>query len=90
MTATGVRVVGDSYVDSVLQLAGTRAMRAAPGVDWAAAAMGTPANVETLRGEGFADEALNEVGANDLVLAVRATDGDSVDAALQALSLIHI
>ena len=84
MTATGVRVVGDSYVDSVLQLAGTRAMRAAPGVDWAAAAMGTPANVETLRSEGFADEALNEVGANDLVLAVRATDGDSVDAALQA------
>ena len=84
MTATGVRVVGDSYVDSVLQLAGTRAMRAAPGVDWAAAAMGTPANVETLRGEGFADEALNDVGANDLVLAVRATDGDSVDAALEA------
>ncbi len=84
MTATGVRVVGDSYVDSVLQMAGTRAMRAEPGVDWAAAAMGTPANVETLRAEGFTDEVLSAVGANDLVLAVRADDAPTVEKALQA------
>ena len=43
----------DTYVDSVVQLAGTRALRAVDGVDWAAAAMATPANLETLAGEGF-------------------------------------
>jgi FdrA protein len=84
MTRTGVRVIGDSYVDSVLQLAGTRAMLAEPGVEWAAAVMCTPANLETLHAEGFDDESLTVAHANDLVLAVRAEDARSVGAALRA------
>lgn len=81
---TRIRLVKDTYVDSVLQLGGTRAMREQPGVDWAAAAMATPANVATLRAEGFTDDALSSAGANDLVLAVRAEDDDALDRALEA------
>ena len=47
-----IKVFPDTYVDSVLQLGGMRAMREIDGVEWASAAMATPANVETLRGEG--------------------------------------
>jgi FdrA protein len=84
MSSTGVRVLPDSYVDSVLQLAGTRAMTAEPGVEWAAAAMGTPANLATLRGEGFEVVA----HANDLVLAVRGSDDDVVESALRAADAV--
>jgi FdrA protein len=80
MSSIGVRVLPDSYVDSVLQMAGTRAMTAEPGVEWAAAAMGTPANLETLHDEGFDIVA----GANDLVLAVRGADEEIVESALRA------
>ena len=44
---TGVRVFRDTYVDSVIQLAASRAMNELDGVDWAAAAMATPANLRT-------------------------------------------
>ena len=81
---TRIRLVRDTYVDSVLQLAGTRAMREQPGVDWAAAAMATPANLGTLREEGFADGELTGASANDLVLAVRADADDTLDEALAA------
>jgi FdrA protein len=75
-------VFHDTYVDSVVQLAATRAMSAVAGVDWAAAAMATPANLKTLTSEGFAAETLGS--ANDLFLAVRASDDDTVRAALAA------
>src|SRR5699024_4541197 len=42
-----------------------------------------PANVETLNEEGFSD-GLDDAGANDLVLAVRAPDQDTVEAAVGA------
>ena len=74
----------DTYVDSVVQLSGTRAMRAADGVDWAAAAMATPANVETLTSEGFDVAELESAGANDLFLAVRAAAEEPLAAALEA------
>jgi FdrA protein len=76
-----VRVLRDAYVDSVLQLAATRAMRESDGVEWAAAAMGTPANLATLAGEGF-DEP--RAGANDCFLAVAAADPAQAEAALAA------
>ena len=72
MTETATRVHADTYVDSVLLMAATRAMSGAPGVEWAAAVMGTPANVEDLAAAGFDVPA---VRANDLVLAVRAGTG---------------
>jgi FdrA protein len=77
-----VRVLQDAYVDSVLQLAATRAMREAGGVEWAAAAMATPANLAILAGEGF-DE-LDGAGANDCFLAVAAASETEAEAALEA------
>ena len=72
----------DTYLDSVVQLSGTRAMRAVEGVDWASAAMATPANLETLHAEGF--DGLDGAGAGDRVLAVRAASPEAVAAALTA------
>ena len=79
-----VRLLPDTYLDSVVQLAGSRAMRQVDGVEWAAVAMATPANVETLREQGFDAADLAGAGAGDLVLAVRAADGATVDAAFDA------
>jgi FdrA protein len=76
-----VRLLKDAYVDSVLQMAATRAMREVDGVEWATAAMATPANVATMEGEGFD---LEGAGANDCVLAARAGDDAAADAALAA------
>jgi FdrA protein len=74
----------DTYVDSVVQLSGTRAMRQVVGVDWAAAAMATPANLATLAAEGFDVSEVDGAGANDLFLAVRAESDDTADAARAA------
>ena len=57
----------ERYVDSVLLLAATRAMREAPGVTWATAVMATPANLAALGTEGFVDQALDVSTAADLV-----------------------
>ena len=76
-----VRLLKDAYVDSVLQMAATRAMREVEGVEWATAAMATPANVAVMEGEGFD---LAGAGANDCVLAARAVDDEAADAALAA------
>ena len=74
-------VIADCYVDSVRLLEATRAMREAPGVDWAWGLMATPANLAVLAAEGLA-EGLGDASANDLVLAVRGSDGQ-VAAALE-------
>src|SRR3954447_25066823 len=62
-------------------MAASRAMMGLDGVEWAAAAMGTPANLETLAGRGF-DLAGVEVTANDCFLAVQASSGGLGDAGL--------
>ena len=82
MTAQRIVVQRDRYVDSVVQMGASRAMMDVDGVEWAAAAMGTPANLETLAGRGFDLSGL-EATANDCFLAVLA-DPDAVDAALEA------
>ncbi len=76
-----LRLLKDAYVDSVLQMAATRAMREIDGVEWATAAMATPANVAIMEGEGFD---LAGAGANDCVLAARAGDDEAAEAALAA------
>jgi FdrA protein len=81
---TSIGLFKDTYLDSVLQLAGTRAMRQVDGVAWAAAAMGTAANLETLREQGFTADDIGDAGAGDLFLAVRAADEEAVNAALKA------
>lgn len=80
---TFLRLYPDTYLDSVVQLSGTRAMRDAHGVRWAAAAMATPANLETLAAQGFDPEQWRGAGANDLFVAIR---GDSDDAVEQAVA----
>ena len=79
-----VRVFRDTYVDSVVQLRGMRAMREVSGVQWASAVMATPANVEALQAEGAEATELSAAGANDFCLAVRADDDDCAHKALDA------
>jgi FdrA protein len=77
-------VYTDTYVDSVVQLSGTRSLRGVDGVDWAAAAMATPGNIETLLAEGFDIGALDDAGPNDLFIAIRGDSEESVAAAREA------
>ncbi len=78
-------VIANSYIDSVRLLESTRAMREAPGVDWAWALMATPANLDILATEGINQglEGLEGTTANDLILAVRGTE-EHLASALQA------
>jgi FdrA protein len=69
-----VKVFPDKYVDSVLQMAATRAMLELDGVEWAAAAMATSANIETLESKGFERDQLGGASASDLFIAVDAAD----------------
>jgi FdrA protein len=59
-------------------------MRAVAGVNWAAAAMATPANLRTLVAEGFDLADLGSPGVNDLFLAVRAESEHTAGAARAA------
>ena len=86
MTATA-KVVADCYVDSVRLLEATRAMREAPGVDWAWALMATPANLEVLVDEGVT-EGLDGAAANDLVLAIKGADENLPAALLRAWAVL--
>jgi len=83
MTVQRIEVQRDRYVDSVVQMGASRAMMEVDGVDWAAAAMGTPANLETLAGRGF-DLSGVEVTANDCFLAVLAGSDEAAAAAVEA------
>lgn len=70
-----------TYKDSVRQMAATRAILEAGGVEWAGVFMATPANLRQLEAEGFAVADL-DARANDLILAVRAEDGPGAQRAL--------
>jgi FdrA protein len=79
-----IKFFRDTYVDSVLQLGGIRAMREIDGVEWASAAMATPPNLETLRAEGVEPGDLDGAGSNDFFLVVRAPDDETVARAIAA------
>jgi FdrA protein len=79
-----LRLFQNTYVDSVVQLGGMRAMREVPGVQWASAVMATPANVQALQAEGMVAADLETAGANDFCLAVRADSPQSAEQALDA------
>lgn len=79
-----IRVYRDTYVDSVVQLSGTRSLRAVDGVDWASAAMATPGNLDALTAEGFDLAPLDGAGANDLFIAIRAESDDVLGSAREA------
>jgi FdrA protein len=82
MTTGRTRVHKATYLDSVRLLAGSKAMLGVPGVERAAAVMGTPANLAMLASDGFDPDAAAGVGANDLLLAVRADSPEAAEAAL--------
>ena len=71
-----VIVRAGAYYDSVTLMLVSRAAGASVG-------MGTPLNVELLRDQGFAIG--DDVGPNDLVIAVRADDDDGIEAAVAAV-----
>jgi len=73
-----------AYADSVQLMSASRSMLEQKGVEWAAALIGTPANLETLAAEGFADPALGEATASDVVIAVRAQSDGQARQALDA------
>jgi FdrA protein len=79
-----IKIFRDTYVDSVVQLRGMRVMRELDGVEWASAAMATPANVETLRAEGVDDADVEDAGSNDFFLVARASSDDIASKALAA------
>jgi FdrA protein len=66
-----------------VQMGMTRAMLDVDSVGWAAAAMGTPANIAQLRDRGFGDEELAGITAGDLFLAVEA-EPERIAEALEA------
>lgn len=79
-----IKTFPDTYVDSVVQLGAMRAMREIDGVDWASAAMGTPANMGTLREQGVDSAEIADTGSNDFFVVVRATNQDVAQEALAA------
>ena len=83
MSSSGVKVAKDSYLDSLLLMVATATMTDAAGVTWAGAVMASPKGLEDLAAAGFSGGKLDGLGANDLVLAVKAGDDDAVQAALQ-------
>jgi FdrA protein len=83
MSSTDARLERGRYIDSVELLAVTRTMRQSEGVEFAAALMATPANLDDLREQGFTGEELAAGTPNDLVLAVRAEDATLVANALE-------
>jgi FdrA protein len=83
MNAT-IKFFRDTYIDSVVQLAGMRAMREIDGVSWASAGMATPANLELLQAEGVDRSELAGAKSNDFVLVVRADDPEVLERALAA------
>lgn len=86
-TTTGtaqVRIVNDTYCDSLRLLVATSVMAEMDGISWAGAVMATPSGLENLSNEGFTKHELGSIGSNDLVLAVRATDEESAETGLAA------
>jgi FdrA protein len=77
-----IRVFPDTYIDSVVQLRGMRAMREIGDVEWASAGMATPANIETLRAEGVDPADVEGIGSNDFFIVARGIDEEAASEAL--------
>lgn len=86
MTTTfAIRLFKDTYLDSVLQMSGTRVLEETAGVIWGSSAMATPGNIETLVQRGFAAQDLDGAKPGDLFIAVEACDeAAAADAAARA------
>ena len=78
------RVRAGFYLDSVALMRISREVEGVAGVAAASLMMGSPSNKALLRDAGLLDEAGDEAGPNDLLITVRAEDGDALHAALEA------
>lgn len=76
-----VHVEKDRYLDSVLLMSISREVKSLPDVADAVVCMATPANVKYLQGIGFEPAQLVETSPNDLVIAIEAADGHTLEAA---------
>ncbi len=83
-----VDVVTGRYHDSVRLMQVTQEVSTTPGVDAAFVAMATELNLELLRDMGFDRAAVPDAGPDDLMIAIRAEDGGSLDAARSAIDRI--
>ena len=84
MTVTALRVVKGAYLDSMLLMLATATMDADEGVSWAGATLAGARGLADLAAAGFSGGELDGLTANDLVLAVKAVDQDTAQAALDA------
>lgn len=84
MTVTAVRVFRDAYLDSMLLMLATASMDAVEGVSWAGATLANARGLDDLAAAGFSGGELDGLTANDLVLAVMATEDEVAQAALEA------
>ena len=78
------------YLDSVALMRVSRRVSALAGVEAASLMIGSPSNRELLRGAGLLAREGEQAGANDLIIAVRASSGqvarDAVESALRFLN----
>lgn len=72
----------DSYFDSVFLMLINSEIKEREGIGEAVVAMGTEMNLKLLSDMKLWDASLEEAGANDLIIAVRGDDGDSVQEAI--------
>ncbi|MGI8881611.1 MAG: FdrA family protein [Jatrophihabitans sp.] len=77
-----VEVRAGAYADSVTLMLVSQRVAAGAGVEAALIAMATPLNLDLLTGMGFTAP---DCGPNDLVVAIRASDGEALAAALAAV-----
>lgn len=82
MTVRHLTLYPDTYLDSVLQMSGTRAMEQVSGVAWAAAAMATAANIETLTARGFRQPEIAQAKPSDLFVAIEADADPAAEEAM--------
>jgi FdrA protein len=71
-----------AYHDSVTLMLASRDAEATPGIEFVAAVTATPINLELLDSHGF-DTSDAGLGANDLVIAIRASDESAANAAVE-------
>ena len=77
-----------AYYDSVVLMQLQRALVAMPNVDSVGVVMATQANKDVLAQDGLLSPEGNAAGADDLVIAVRALDTASAEAALAAVNTL--
>ncbi len=83
--AVRARILRSRYVDSLVLMRLAQKLSRYPGVDDAAAVMGTPPNLATLRAGGYSLDDLATAQPDDVVVAVRGRDRTSLDQALEGV-----